>query len=332
MASRGEFLVQLFYATAAGIGFAYVSVLIFALATGNREPLTEHPGLTALLCLLSGISLANQCRQRSARFWKIADLVWIVTFVPSLGMTVSLHFQEVTQEHYEEMLAQAVDQNIRDVEAWKRQQIDHCRPAKGPYEKICEVLPSFIQIVGYIGSENRSYQATVETSKNLEQGPQDNIQHRLVFIDLYERVGPLDLERALSKLLEHIQGFDSIEFSFELKEVKLNSAKFNEMVQKIRYLHAEHMTAMLLDGEEPTQYYEDVYQVMNLTNLIFSVSQAIQRFEKLKSLYQSELRDQIPNIKFIPLIFACFIFPFRVGKSIFEIVANKESSNAPVSS
>lgn len=328
-ASKGELFVQFIYAIAAAVGFAYVSVLIFTLATGNREPLTEHPGLTAFLCLLSGISLANLCRHQSPRFWKIADLVWIVTFVPSLAITVALHFQEVTQEHYEEMLAQAVDQNIRDVEAWKRQQIDHCRPAMDPYEEICEVLPSFINIVGYIGSENRSYQATVETSKNLEQGPQDKIQHRLVFIDLYERVGPIDLERALSKLLEHIQGFDGIEFSFELKELKLNSAKFNEMVQKVRYLHTEHMTAMLLDGEESTQKYEDVYAAMNLTNLIISVSQAIQRFEKLKYLYKSELRNQIPNIKFIPLMLASFVFPFRVGKSIFEIAAKKEIKNAP---
>jgi hypothetical protein len=66
-ASKGELFVQFIYAIAAAVGFAYVSVLIFTLATGNREPLTEHPGLTAFLCLLSGISLANLCRHQSPR-------------------------------------------------------------------------------------------------------------------------------------------------------------------------------------------------------------------------------------------------------------------------
>jgi hypothetical protein len=47
--------------------------------------------------------------------------------------------------------------------------------------------------------------------------------------------------------------------------------------------------------------------------------------------YEAKLDGSVPNIKFLPLIIACFAFPFRVGKSIYEIAAKKESKNASVS-
>ena len=114
--SRGKLCVQFLYVTAAAVGFAYTSVLIFALATGNREPLTEHPGLTALLCLLSGISLVNLCRHRSVRFWKVADRIWVVTFVHSLAGTVFLHQQQEALEEFKFRLEVAVSKNTHSTE------------------------------------------------------------------------------------------------------------------------------------------------------------------------------------------------------------------------
>lgn len=156
-ASKGKLCVQFLYATAAAVGFAYASVLIFAFATGNRQPITEYPGLTALLCLLSGIFLTNLCRHRSARFWKIADLVWIVTFVPSLAMTILLHQQEEDQEKFNTLIENTVESHIASVKDWAIFRNQNCDRETPIFTEACTILETFGDWINSYGPKKESY-------------------------------------------------------------------------------------------------------------------------------------------------------------------------------
>lgn len=161
-ASKGELIVDCLYAIVGAVGFAYVSALIVALVTGNVAPLSEHPFYTAMFCLLAGSSFVNLCRNQSERFWKTVDLIWILSLVPSILMSLLIYYQSEIQSRYERMLTEAVIENLRDRDHWIEQQKYHCSPPEYPFEIACTLLGHRIWYVEQFGTEFISYKTYIE--------------------------------------------------------------------------------------------------------------------------------------------------------------------------
>ena len=66
--------------------------------------------------------------------------------------------------------------------------------------------------------------------------------------------------------------------------------------------------------------------------LLESIWFAKLRLQHLMHFNETNIAGTIQNLKFLPIFLACFVFPFRIGKSIYEIAAKKESKNPPESS
>lgn len=332
-ASKGELFVQFIYAIAAAVGFAYVSVLIFTLATGNREPLTEHPGLTAFLCLLSGISLANLCRHQSPRFWKIADLVWIVTFVPSLAMTVLLNQQEENQQQFNRLIENTVEANIANTKYWKVFSNQNCSTDNDLYVETCAIIEHFGHWFNHYGSTEENYSMLI--TGNVEPG-------ELIFQwDGGAAFYGKSVDRVGESELDHIGNVAIAKLNVLREQLGLTDLILPERVTE----YGSHLVAVAdafsigpllsklpldirLSKDETALFHElnEVYSV------IASVRTAKLRLEYLVNYYTREISVKVTDMKFIPLMLASFVFPFRVGKSIFEIAAKKEIKNAPVSS
>lgn len=332
-ASRGEFFVQFIYATAAAVGFAYVSVLIFALATGNLQPLTEHPGLTALLCLLSGISLANLCRHQSSRFWKVADLVWIVAFVPSLAMTLLQHQQEQAQQKFNILIEATVEAHTASVKNWEVFRIQNCNKQNPISTEACLILDRFGDWINTYGSTEESYYFLVTGRGTANQILLDDRESAIYekFVDLDGHIFQFE-----SVAISTLATLNKVQRQLGLPDLMLPSGveDFGTSLIPITDISSLHSVygkipvGITFSAAEKEQFN----QVRQVYSLLADIWTAKLRLEYLIGFYDAKIAVIIPNLGFLPLIIACFVFPFRVGKSIFEIAAKKESKNAPVSS
>ncbi|CAM3369365.1 hypothetical protein [Thalassospira profundimaris] len=333
-ASKDELFVQLVYAVAAAVGFAYIAALIVTLASGHREPLAEHPGITALLCLLSGIALANLCRHRSARFWKVADLVWIVTFVPSLTMTVLLHQQQETQQQFDRLIENTVEANINSTEYWQLFRSQHCPATEELYVEVCTILDNFGSWLKTFATTTEDYLMLVADNNETNETPFILGRSRAYFSKLVDRSAQLmQLEGDASKLVSKINaeliqiGIPPITLP---KTVELYS---NDLfiVGDFSWSYTWFSSKLSLKESHHEKEINQLKKVGELYNLLVDIWSTKLRLEFLMNYYEAKLDGSVPNIKFLPLIIACFAFPFRVGKSIYEIAAKKESKNASVS-
>ncbi|MEQ8390358.1 MAG: hypothetical protein RIB30_05150 [Thalassospira sp.] len=337
-ASRGELIVQFIYATAAGLGFAYVSVLILTLATGNREPLTEHPGLTAFLCLLSGISLANLCRLQSPRFWKIADLVWIVTFVPTLAMTVVLHFQEESREEYDRKINSAVKQHVTYLDFWDQFKKSYCPNGPQRFLHACGLVEYHFSWAEEFAKSEDHLAAFVRGDNDWKNpgtgsytfGPQDDSR-------TYFSVKMQDSQRYnMAELLVNFVTISKTIDGIDTENLHLPLHPQDQGVQALRDQLYERRFAIQLERlkveREVNDLPNNLTTAIHLGEIAYTINRSMEMIQEIKNILEDRINGQIPNAKFLALMLTCFIFPFRVGKSIFEIAAKKESKNAAVSS
>ncbi|WP_417836647.1 hypothetical protein [Thalassospira tepidiphila] len=306
-ASKGELLSQFVYATAAAVGFAYVSVLFFALATGNRKPVAEHPGLTALLCLLSSITLVNLCRHQSARFWKIADLVWIVTFVPSLAGTVYLHNQSMAVAEYDEKLSDAYEYVSNYKGFWENFVVNQCSLPNFNYPESCQTVSKFNAVMSRSSKD-------IETFKRSIEGP-TSIATKSQFTYIL-RPGSLS---------EFLQSLDNIPSPFQEKI----TAYLEKHPYPMGQVEVAMLARMMTDFKDPEDEKRVIADLASVALMIETIMISNHKWFNLRRYYHERIRGPWKIMRIIPLLIACFVFPFRVGKSIYEISAKKQSKNAP---
>lgn len=378
-ASKGELYLQTIYVLAAIFGLVYVGNLTISLVTGNLQSLTHSPERTALLCLLSGFSLANLCRNRSAIFWKTVDLIWVLTFVPSLVMTVVLHLEAEKMADVMSLADDQVASNIRTLDQWKELRSLYCdskstektSPALDDISSMCEVLVYSEKVVGSFGNSRDKILRTAE--KLMRNQPVEviapDISGKLGYISLNIINGRFDyrlFESIIGERLSHeIRVATKLVSKFSQLEVDLSNfdglvywevEKFDRLVNKLvnetdwfrvwTVSTAEYQRtifeAMFPDANGndflsdkrivADQFEKDLSYARALVQSIDSVSRFMRDNEKFMNNYKRALSSRASQHKFLPLILACFIFPFRVGKSIFEIAAQRENDNASLSS
>jgi len=329
-ASKGELFVQFVYTTAGIASFAYLGALVPTFASGNLKPLTDHPGLTALLCLISGISLANLCRTRSAKFWKIVDLVWIVTFVPSLAMTVILYQQEEVKREFNALLEESINLNILSTEDWRLFSSLHCTGTDDLYVEVCTIIENFVPWLETFAVDKENYLMLV-TDHDITKDNLFGFAPRTYFRKFVDRPGHLkQLEKNGKKTIAKI--------NTSLEQLGIHPLSLPETIDTVllpgdfywsyKWYHSNISFKYGRNGKEVQQ----LQKINGLYSTLLDIWNIKLRLEFLMTYYETKVDGIVPNAKFLPLIFACFVFPFRVGKSIFEIAAKKEPKNAPVPS
>ena len=352
-ASKGELFVQFIYAIAAAVGFAYVSVLIFTLATGNREPLTEHPGLTAFLCLLSGISLANLCRHQSPRFWKIADLIWILCFIPSLAISVFTFAQGSAQHSVERFREMTYFENEMNLEFYGQFLRLHCE--QRPLNQVCILVADEEKRLSKISSTRAEYITNLYYLAERSQDwlYRDSSPHGSIgwYLNLtkFLRIDNGKLDSHLAHLIENQTSYSDYwygtirEFAIQLNRGSefpkqsvsepLDDPFLSEVFQFLSTVmrDATDKPDKRWNSMRPLGALRDNVQfdtAFVLKRLIYNLAMNTLVLEDIVELKRSRLKGAL----MLPILLSSFVFPFRVGKSIFEIAAKKESKNAPVSS
>ena len=352
-ASKGELFVQLLYDAAAAVGFASVSVLIFALATGNLQPLIEYPGQTALLCLLSGITLVNLCRHQSARFWKVVDLVWIMCFIPSLGISVFTFAQGNEQNSIEHFREITYFENEMNLELYGQFFKLHC--GQRPLNHVCILVTDEKERLSKISPTRAEYitnlnflAARSHDWLYRDSSPHGSIQWYLNLTKLL-RVENGKLDSHLAHLIENQMSYSDYwyqtirEFATQLNRgSEFPKQSVSEPLDDPFLSEVFHFlsTVMRDATDKPDKRWNTMRPLGALRdNVQFDTAFVLKRLiynwatntfllEEIAELKASKLRGAL----MLPILFAAFVFPFRVGKSIFEIAAKKEPKNAPVSS
>ncbi len=352
-ASKGELIVQFLYTTAAGIGFAYVSVLIFALATGNHQPLTKYAGLTALLCLLSGITLVNLCRHQSARFWKIVDLVWVLCFVPSLAISVFTYTQSSTQHSIDRFIELTYFDNEFDSELFGQYLSLHCKSR--PLSRACTLITDEKKRLSALSPSRAEHSSNLQylskrTPDWLYRGrnPHGTIGW---YLDLtkYLRIENGKLDSHLAGLTENEETYSDYWYG----TIRTFAAQLNRGSEFPKQAASEPLddpflseifhflsTVMRDATDEPDKRWDAFRPLGSLRdNVQFDTAFVLKRLVYNWAINTHVLEDivdikasRVRGAALVPILITTFVFPFRVGKSIFEIAAKKENKNAPIRS
>ena len=114
--------------------------------------------------------------------------------------------------------------------------------------------------------------------------------------------------------------------------VKFGSKEFWWLVSKLRELDLAQTIDRVKTNTEGSLDEELLSEARELAELIASMTNTIVSFVEIRAYYENHIEGMLPNSEFIPLFITCFVFPFRVGKSIYAIKVEKDKQNAPVSS
>jgi hypothetical protein len=351
-ASRGELFVQFIYAITAAVGFAYVCTLAVTLTLGNLEPLTDQPGLTALLCLLSGISLVNLCRHRSARFWKIADLLWVLCFVPSLAISVFTFAQGNAQHSIERFREETYFDNEFDAELFEQYLSLHCND--NPPSQVCTLVADEKERLTELSPSRAEYSSNLHHlgDKSRDWLYRDRNPHGSIswYLDLtkYLRIENGKPDGHLARLIENEKTYSDYwygtirEFATQLNrglefpEQSVSEPLDDPLLTEIW----DFLSTVMRDAtDKPDKRWNSLRPLGSLRdNVQFDTAFVLKRLMYNWALNTFVLQD-IAEIKasklrgalMFPILLAAFVFPFRVGKAIYEIAAKKESENAPVS-
>lgn len=326
--------MQFINAIMAAVGLGYVISVAIALILGNRSPVIHYPQYTVFYFFLSGICLAILCRQRSARFWKIIDLIWVVTFIPSIVVTLLLHFHSETVYKYRESLNQAVINNQKNVEFWDSLQTTLCETPREPYVEACKILYAYWATFFVTGTHKETFEFSVESlAWDVFQEKKQDIRGASVVIDDGNLVG---LGSRIYAVFSQINELNDGSFR---SPIVIGSDQFFKLSTRVDDYYWALWNKRFFETQQEdipasliTTIPEDLEDLRLLIKIGKTTWESSQSYFRLRDYYESRIYEPVSDYKFLPLIIACFIFPFRVGKSIYEIAANKDKKNAPISS
>ncbi len=89
------------------------------------------------------------------------------------------------------------------------------------------------------------------------------------------------------------------------------------------------LARMMTDFKDPEDEKRVIADLASVALMIETIMISNHKWFNLRRYYHERIRGPWKIMRIIPLLIACFVFPFRVGKSIYEISAKKQSKNAP---
>lgn len=335
-AFKGELYLAIFYKTAAVLSSGYLLVEIGKLLTGNLETLSSHPELLAGLCLVSGFALVNLCRNRSPVFWKLIDLVWISTFAVTMVATVSLYFQEQSRADYRDKLARSIMQHQLYLPIWIEFVQSRCTGTIEHSISPCNLVQEHLHWAKEFSQSTTHLAAFVEGQRDwllpgtgaYVMGP--SYDSRIYFGGNRTELRRDDMAGLLRQLHEIATEYGLVEATEREISFNPDSDYLDKLFQELNNKKLRIMSERLSAGDETSNLPERLMLGVQVADIGYSVRKSAKMVQELKDLFDEQIAGQINNLNFAALFVACFVFPFRVGKSIYDIKVEKEKQNAPV--
>lgn len=316
-----------------------MAFLTFSVLSGDQRMLQAHPSWTAAFCLLAGFFVVNLCRGRSAKFWKWIDLLWICTFLTSLLATLWLHQQRELWTDYRQKVSFSVREHSNFLRFWDHIHSNYCSEEPGDYLGACLIIQSHGQWVKLFSRTEDHFTAFVQKEKNWENpGAPDDYSEILPVAEYYgessQTAISLDLDMLLKQLGDVAQQVEDLDKEGLVFPLKLDQSGFDLLETRLIEMGLRfQVSAAELHGNTD-QLPANWLKVRNLADMVYTVQRSLESLDNLSEFYEQELKDQIPVSQVTPLLFACFVFPFRVGKSFYDIAVerDKEKENTPMPS